>query len=167
MESMKPRVTSLLHLKFKYFRINHVVLCKLVMKKLGGQVIKQTIKQKRGFIFSLFLLTLWTPPVRSSDSMNTFLMSCAYGTAGGALLGLASLVFTEDPGSKFNMVARGASLGLYFGIGLGFYLNYSSSQKNDPINEAYRGEQAPLVFVPIIRDQKLDGAGVMITLVSY
>lgn len=95
-------------------------------------------------------------------------MSCAYGTAGGALLGLASLVFTEDPSGKFNMVARGASLGLYFGIGLGFYLNYSASLKNDPMNEAYRREQAPpLVLVPIIRDKKLDGAGVMVNLVSY
>lgn len=49
-------------------------------------------------------------------------MASAYGTAAGALIGVASLAFTEDPGSKLNNIARGASLGLYAGMGLGLYL---------------------------------------------
>lgn len=95
-------------------------------------------------------------------------MSCAYGTAGGALLGLAGLVFTEDPSSKFNMVARGASLGLYFGIGLGFYLTHSSFSNSDPVDGvSNKSMNSPFVFVPIIKDKKIDGAGVLVNLVSY
>ncbi|MEI7973929.1 MAG: hypothetical protein WCH11_06140 [Bdellovibrio sp.] len=61
---------------------------------------------------------------RSSEAQNwsQFLKSCGYGTLIGAGLGAASLAFVEDPGSKLSNLARGASLGLYIGIGVGAYL---------------------------------------------
>jgi hypothetical protein len=61
---------------------------------------------------------------RSSEAQNwsQFLKSCGYGTLIGAGLGAASLAFVEDPGSKLSNIARGASLGLYIGVGVGAYL---------------------------------------------
>ncbi|MFP5519622.1 MAG: hypothetical protein ACLGGX_06940 [Bdellovibrionia bacterium] len=50
-----------------------------------------------------------------------FLKSCAYGTMGGAALGLASLALVDKPSEHTANVARGASLGLYAGIAYGWY----------------------------------------------
>ena len=128
--------------KFKYFWINHVVLV-LVMKKLAA---KQTIKQKRGFIF--ISSHSWTPPVQLWFYEHFSNELCVWN-GGGALLGLAShlqkILVVSDYGG-----ARGP-LGLYFG-GLGFILTIHP-QKNDPINEAT--EQASC-FVNR-RDQNLTG----------
>ncbi len=63
--------------------------------------------------------------------MKDFLISSAYGTAAGALVGVASLAFTDDPGSKLNNIARGASLGLYAGMGLGLYMAYGNTNSVD------------------------------------
>jgi hypothetical protein len=56
-----------------------------------------------------------------AESMRDFLMNCAYGTMAGALVGVASLAFTDDPSTNMNNIAKGASLGLYAGIALGVY----------------------------------------------
>lgn len=66
--------------------------------------------------------------------MKNFLLACAYGTAGGAALGLLSVAISDDPDSKFDRVSKGASLGLYAGIGFGLYLLYGeqpSSRSDD------------------------------------
>ena len=49
---------------------------------------------------------------------RAFMMVTAYGAAGGALLGAASLAF----GTNGRAVAQGASLGLYAGILFGTYV---------------------------------------------
>jgi len=53
-----------------------------------------------------------------------FIMSCTYGVLAGTLVGAASLAFVDKPGDNLQHVARGASIGLYMGIGLGFYTAY-------------------------------------------
>lgn len=55
--------------------------------------------------------------------MRTFLMSCAYGAGIGAIAGLTSLAFSESPGNNLGTIARGASIGLYVGMGVGYYLS--------------------------------------------
>ncbi len=72
----------------------------------------------------------------NNDKLKVFLTSCAYGTAAGALIGVASLAFASDPTQSINNVARGASLGLYAGIGLGFYLANENSIKKQDIGGA-------------------------------
>lgn len=66
----------------------------------------------------------------ANSSMSQFLKSCAYGTAGGAVLGLASLSVSDNPGGKMNNIARGASLGLYAGIAYGFYSLEKNKEQN-------------------------------------
>lgn len=60
--------------------------------------------------------------VGQAGQMRRFLTSCAYGTGVGALAGVTALAFSEKPGENLNYVARGASLGLYAGIGVGIFL---------------------------------------------
>jgi hypothetical protein len=57
-----------------------------------------------------------------------------YGTAGGALLGTASLAF----GSGGRSVAKGASLGLYAGIVFGSYVVISHALKQRRMNNPKR-----------------------------
>lgn len=59
----------------------------------------------------------------SSAKAKAFLQVAGYGTAGGALLGLASMAF----GGSSRSVAQGASLGLYAGILFGTYILYTHS----------------------------------------
>ncbi|MBX9769048.1 MAG: hypothetical protein K2X47_17365 [Bdellovibrionales bacterium] len=72
---------------------------------------------------SLFLVAalMFCPKVHA-DTTREFVTSCVYGTIAGTLVGVASLAFTSQPGENLRNVARGASLGLYAGILLGFYV---------------------------------------------
>jgi hypothetical protein len=70
-------------------------------------------------IFSFGLST-----AASASPEREFIMSCTYGVLAGTLVGAATLAFTSNPGENLQNVARGASLGLYAGIGLGFYTVY-------------------------------------------
>jgi hypothetical protein len=56
---------------------------------------------------------------------KAFLTMSAYGAAGGALLGLASMAF----GTTTRAVTQGASLGLYAGIIFGSYVLISHHQR--------------------------------------
>ena len=72
----------------------------------------------------LVISVMMMPAKAKASEMRTFLLSCAYGTVIGAAVGLATVAISDDPGSKSQNIARGASIGLYAGIGLGIYLNY-------------------------------------------
>lgn len=75
---------------------------------------------KSAFTALVFSLLMAAQAVASP--MRTFLMSCAYGAGTGAVVGLTSLAFSDKPTENLSTVARGASLGLYVGIGVGLYL---------------------------------------------
>lgn len=94
----------------------------------------------------------------SNEKLSVFMTSCAYGTGAGALLGLASLAFVDDPSSKMGNIARGASLGLYAGIGLGFYLVYARSNSTTSSDFSF----LPIFYPTTNKNGKMDGlAGVM------
>lgn len=71
----------------------------------------------------VFLFGMSVARAQSND-LGVFLRSCAYGTVAGAILGLGAVALSENPSEKLNTVARGASLGLYAGIGFGLYTVY-------------------------------------------
>lgn len=75
-------------------------------------------------------LTLITPKRTEAAEIpakaKAFLTIAGYGTAGGALLGAASLAF----GTSTRAIAQGASLGLYAGLIFGTYVLVSHHQKS-------------------------------------
>ena len=77
-------------------------------------------------ITSLLASFLAAPLVhaQSANPEKEFIMSCTYGVLAGTLVGAASLAFVDKPGDNLQRVARGASLGLYAGIALGYYTVY-------------------------------------------
>lgn len=91
-----------------------------------------------------------------ADAMSAFLKNCAYGTLAGAAVGLASLAISDNPSGRINNVARGASLGLYFGIGFGIY------ELNRPLHneEALVGlsdSKSPLIWLtPVMTGKSLE-----------
>jgi len=108
----------------------------------------------------LFFVALITQNGRA-DNMTTLLKSCAYGTLAGAAVGLASLAITENPGGKINNVARGASLGLYAGIGIGIYLVNNPEKANMDYGQLKKSEEIQtqaLWFSPITNQNKIEGA---------
>jgi drug/metabolite transporter (DMT)-like permease len=105
---------------------------------------------KRTTLF--ILISVFSVSALAVDNMTIFLKSCAYGTAAGAVLGLASLAISENPDGKMSNIARGASLGLYAGIGFGLYTIYGKrSGESDLIG------QNPVWFSPVSRDQRIEG----------
>jgi hypothetical protein len=60
----------------------------------------------------------------SNAEMKAFIMSATYGVLAGALVGAATLAFTDNPSDHLRNVAKGASLGLYAGLLLGAYVVY-------------------------------------------
>ncbi|PIS11491.1 MAG: hypothetical protein COT73_03635, partial [Bdellovibrio sp. CG10_big_fil_rev_8_21_14_0_10_47_8] len=78
------------------------------------------------FFYAGILVFVMGVQVQAADKLTVFLKSCAYGTLGGAAVGLATLAFSENPGGKINNVSRGASLGLYAGIGYGLFQIYGN-----------------------------------------
>lgn len=82
-------------------------------------------------IFSAFLIVLTfslLSPEKAQAQIpvkaKAFLTIVGYGTAGGAILGAATLAF----GNSTRAVAQGASLGLYAGLIFGTYVLVSHSQ---------------------------------------
>jgi hypothetical protein len=79
------------------------------------------------FIFIL-TLTLFKPLEARAEmpvKAKAFMTMTAYGAAGGALLGFATMAF----GNSSRAIAQGASLGLYAGIIFGSYILISHYQK--------------------------------------
>lgn len=97
------------------------------------------------------------------NKMRTFLISCGYGTAIGAAVGAGSLAFTDDPGSKLNVIAKGASLGLYAGIGIGIYLNSQPTYSEDSIDAAMMVPS----FFPIWKQGKVEGVQMTLTAIHF
>lgn len=90
---------------------------------------------------------------QEKEKVSKFLYTCLYGTATGALLGVASLAFANDPAGSMSNIARGASLGLYAGIGIGLY---------------QMDQETPAVaVVPKIKNSTLEGASLLVTLTQF
>lgn len=116
--------------------------------------------KKRLFLISFVVALLsFQSTVRAADNMTIFLKSAAYGTAAGAVLGLATLAWSDNPGSRINNVARGASLGLYAGIGFGLYTIYAPkpSSASDYTQLPYQMWFSP-VTTTAGEQPKVDGA---------
>ena len=98
------------------------------------------LKKLKVLIFSISMALLMAlVPVQASAAESTggsreFMLSCVYGAVAGTLVGAATLAFTDKPNQNLNRVARGASLGLYAGMILGFYVVYGTSEDDmDPV----------------------------------
>lgn len=83
-----------------------------------------TRKIKILIIMLLSSSNLWAEPLQDGFRYG------AYGVVGGALVGGASMAFSEDPGSNLAPVARGASLGLYAGLIVAVFKNINGSPKD-------------------------------------
>jgi hypothetical protein len=80
-------------------------------------------------------------------------MSCSYGVLAGTLVGAAALAFTDKPGDNLNLIARGASIGLYAGIALGIYVVDAADQPEEdpnaiPISDMTLAPGGPLARAP-------------------
>lgn len=119
-------------------------------------------------------VTMFPVQEAKADPNREFLMSVTYGTLAGTLLGTASLAFTDKPGDKLQRIARGASLGLYFGILLGLYVVYGVSDESDELNNILPPEddygfklRDPIVYPTLSENGKMDGAAVDITVYKF
>lgn len=120
----------------------------------------------RNFIKSLiFLSVVGAGGVVQASPEREFIMSCTYGVLAGTLVGAALLAFEDKPADNLQLVARGASIGLYMGIGLGYYTAFAvpnELQKEE--NEAIEGgvsqsQPSALMIFPLVANNKIDGAG--------
>ena len=89
----------------------------------------------KNFLVSLFLVytVLFNQTANAMDSKLAVMTTMAgYGVVGGALLGTATMAF----GTSGRSIAKGASLGLYFGLLFGGYVIASYEMKK----RGYGGE---------------------------
>ena len=123
--------------------------------------------------------------------MREFVLSCAYGTLAGTLVGVASLAFSDKPGDNLNRVARGASIGLYGGILLGAYIVNNQPGENDedsPPGVTFNDRPAPVLIqtkaaraealkeqaesihlqiYPLVSERGVEGGAARISLLSF
>ncbi|MBL7664580.1 MAG: hypothetical protein JNM93_05560 [Bacteriovoracaceae bacterium] len=93
------------------------------------------------FVAFVILSSVPFQPARaqSSAKLKAFLIVSGYGTALGALLGVASLAFD----AKSRAIAQGASLGLYAGMIFGTYVITSAGRKNELPPGSYQDSITP------------------------
>lgn len=115
-----------------------------------------------------------TPIKAKADPGREFLMSVTYGTLAGALLGTASLAFTDKPGEKLQRIARGASLGLYFGILLGLYVVYGVPSESEELDNILPPEEDygfkirnPIIYPTLSDTGDFDGWAVEMTVYKF
>jgi len=106
----------------------------------------------------VLVLILQTQTVFAND-LRTFLKNCAWGTIGGAAVGVASLAFTDKPSESWSNVAKGASLGLYAGIAYGLY------QINKEPTTQY--QQPDFALFPTLKEGKVESIHVTSTIYEF
>ncbi len=104
--------------------------------------------------FTVLLVFNSSAQAQSVGPNREFITSVTYGVLAGTLVGVASLAFTTNPGENLNKIARGASLGLYLGIGLGLYIAYGVPDGSEP-------QDVVGVFPLVGEDGVEGGAGVL------
>ncbi len=100
-------------------------------------------------------------------------------------MGAASLAFTDQPGENLQRVARGASLGLYAGIALGFYVmsltpgdfedDLDLPPEEEPVpseegydEDEYGGSIIPKIITPLVASNgKIEGGYAVWHLLSF
>lgn len=87
-------------------------------------------RDMRVLLSTLFFLGFSISQGARASELRTVLLSSAYGAGAGALVGVTALAFSDNPGQNLSLVARGASLGLYVGLGVGIYLAAQESKDN-------------------------------------
>jgi hypothetical protein len=109
----------------------------------------------RRILSIIITITLLTSICQAQEKqkVSIFLNSCLYGMATGALLGVASLAFVNDPAGSTNNIARGASLGLYAGIGIGIY----KLQDETPV----------VTIIPNFQNNRFEGGNLLVTLSQF
>jgi hypothetical protein len=123
---------------------------------------------RKRFFLLMISSVLGFSQISNADELGIFLRSCAYGTAAGALLGVASVAVSENPSGKMSNIARGASLGLYAGIGFGLYTLYGpppATKSNDYGKTSLPANQVWLSFLR--GDERIDGAQLNLTSISF
>jgi hypothetical protein len=90
-------------------------------------------------LISFTLLSAPTAQAAMPPKSKAFLVVCAYGTVGGALLGFATMAF----GTNTRAIAQGASLGLYAGIIFGSYVLASHKTADEMAQEEYQQQYPP------------------------
>jgi hypothetical protein len=114
--------------------------------------------RRHGFCLILVVLALFSSSAKAQQQVGPtreFITSVTYGVLAGTLVGVASLAFTTNPGENLNKIARGASLGLYLGIGLGLYVAYGVPDNGEP--------QDVVGIYPVIGDKGVEGVGGLLT----
>jgi hypothetical protein len=76
----------------------------------------------------LVLGIVFLPPQAQAEDLRDFLVTSAYGTLTGAMVGALSLAFVDNPTSQVNNIAKGASLGIYAGVAWGSYRAYQADR---------------------------------------
>ena len=78
---------------------------------------------KKGLIITVLCLLFFMPPgqSRAAQPLAIVFDDCLWGTGIGALVGAATLPFTNHPGDHYIRLLQGASIGLFCGLGYGIY----------------------------------------------
>ncbi|WP_347356252.1 hypothetical protein [Bdellovibrio sp.] len=105
----------------------------------------------------LFLLMVQTQSAQA-QSLRNFLATCGWGVIGGAALGVVSLAAEDKPSESWNNVARGASLGLYAGIGYGLYV-----MNKQPATY----QQPDFAIVPTFKEGQVEGVRITKTIFDF
>ncbi len=83
-------------------------------------------------------------------------------------MGVASLAFSDDPGSKMNNIARGASLGLYAGIGFGLYVVYGNPDGNAGMaTSSNLSRSSPVWLQAQWHQSQIEGLSLQTTLLKF
>jgi hypothetical protein len=143
------------------------------IREFSLEICQKILRFTTVFVF-LFVVTVSVvvPSAARAEASpeREFVMSCTYGVLAGTLVGAASLAFTDKPGDNLQRVARGASIGLYIGIGLGYYTIYVvpkqiQKEEEQRLDESTGGEASTnlkmpsfLVF-PLVDEKGVDGVG--------
>ena len=112
---------------------------------------------------ALVALVMAASPARALE--KTMITSATYGVLAGTIVGAATLAFAENPGDNLHRIARGASLGLYAGILLGFYVTYGiggggdDEEYDESLVKAVKINKPPrFAIVPVFGNRGIEGA---------
>ena len=118
------------------------------------------------------LFCLFSQSVQAAGSEEKFkeiFTAAGYSTILGAAIGAAVIAFRTDPEDNLRLIAMGASVGFFVGLGIGSYFALEPMWAQTNVEKEFflTENNRPILLKPLFLNAKLAGIGLQVDMFKF